>query len=54
MRQTGAVVAIGLLVSFVILAAGTDLVPDDIEWLAIAVAVIVGVAIAVASRFRGL
>jgi hypothetical protein len=54
MRQTAAVVAIGLLVAFWILAARTDLVPDDVEWLAIAGIVVVGVVIAVSFRIRGL
>jgi hypothetical protein len=53
MRQT-VVVGIGLLVALAILAARTDLIPDDLEWLAVVAIIVSGVVIAVASRFRGL
>jgi hypothetical protein len=54
MVQTLAGVVIGLLGAFAILVWTTDLVPDNIEWVGVAGAVVVGVVVAVALRLRRL
>ena len=54
MVQMLAGVVIGLLGAFAILIWTTDLVPDNIEWIGIAVTVVIAVALALALRLRRL